>query len=123
MMVSSFSRAKSLSSLWCLTIPSSAAYASGAMSNSMCTLWLMILSLGALGVLGDSLLFLLCTAKPFSSMGPFSSSPLRTNDISQLLTGTIQNSPSNSSALNLIINTKSFVSFTWNTYHSIVVKT
>ena len=45
------------------------------MGSSMCTLWLVVLSLGALGVLVSSYC---CSsygdANPFSSLGPFSSS-------------------------------------------------
>ena len=74
---SNLSRTKGLSSLWCLTRPSSAAYESGAMGNSMCTLWLMVLSLGALGLLGDSYCCSFCgAANPFSSLDPFSSSSI-----------------------------------------------
>ena len=40
------SRTERLSSLWYPTRPSSAAYVSGAMGYSICTLWLMFLSLG-----------------------------------------------------------------------------
>ena len=40
------SRTEHLSSLWYPTRPSSAAYVSGAMGYSICTLWLMFLSLG-----------------------------------------------------------------------------
>ena len=71
------SRTKGLSSLWCLTRLSSAADVSGATGNSMCPLWLKVLSLGALGVLDDSYY---CSsfgaANPFSSLGPFSSSSI-----------------------------------------------
>jgi hypothetical protein len=35
-------RTKGLSSQWCLTRPSSATYAAGAMDPSMCTLWLVV---------------------------------------------------------------------------------
>ena len=83
---SSLSRTKSLSSLWCLTKPSSAAYVPGATGNSLCTLWLMVLSLGALGVLGDSYC---CSsygaANPFSSLGPFSSSSIGDRVLSSLI--------------------------------------
>ena len=52
---------------------------SGAMGNSMCTIWLMFLSLGALGVLGGSYL---CssygTANPFSSLVLSLAHPFRT---------------------------------------------
>jgi hypothetical protein len=40
---------KGLFSHWCPTRPSSATYAAGAMGPSMCTLWLVVSSLGALG--------------------------------------------------------------------------
>ena len=66
-MASSLFRTKGLSSFWCLARPSSAV--SGAMGNSMCTLWLMFLSLGSLGVLGDSYCCSSCwTAILFSSV-------------------------------------------------------
>jgi hypothetical protein len=42
-------RNKGFSSHWCPTRPSSATYAAGAMGCSMCTLWLVVLSLKALG--------------------------------------------------------------------------
>ena len=46
---SSLHRTKSLSSHSCPTRPSSATYVAGAMSPSMCTLWLVVQSVGALG--------------------------------------------------------------------------
>ena len=46
----SLHRTKGLSSLLMLTKPSSATYAAGAMGPSMCPLWLVVWSLGALGV-------------------------------------------------------------------------
>ena len=74
---SSLSRSKGLCSLCCLTRPSSAADVSGAMGNSMFTLWLMVLSLGAQEVLSDAYH---CSsygaANPFSSLGPFSSASI-----------------------------------------------
>ena len=51
---SSLSRTRGLSFLWGPKMLSSASYVSGAMHNTMCTIWLMFLSLGALGVLGSS---------------------------------------------------------------------
>ena len=47
---SSLHRTKCLSPHWCLTRPSSATYAAGSMGHSMCTLWLVVWSLGAQGV-------------------------------------------------------------------------
>ena len=44
-------RPKGHSSHWCPTRPSSATYAAGAMGPSMCTLWLVVQSLGASGSL------------------------------------------------------------------------
>jgi hypothetical protein len=38
----SLHRTKGLSSHWCLTRPSSATCAAGAMSPTMCTLWLVV---------------------------------------------------------------------------------
>ena len=65
----SLSRTKGLSFLWYLTRPYSAGYVSGAMGNSMCTLWLKVLPLGSLGVLGDSYCFSSCgAANTFSSL-------------------------------------------------------
>jgi hypothetical protein len=49
--LSSLHRTKDLSSHWCLRRPSSAIYAAGAMSPSMCTPWLEVYSLRALGAL------------------------------------------------------------------------
>ena len=46
---SSLHRTKGLSFHRCQTRPSSATYAAGAMGCSMCTLWLVVLSLKALG--------------------------------------------------------------------------
>ena len=43
-------RTKDLSSHWFLVKPSSATYTAGAMGPSMCTLWLVVQFLGALGV-------------------------------------------------------------------------
>jgi len=45
------SKTKALSSQWCLTRPSSATYAAGALGLSMCSLWLVVYSLVALGCL------------------------------------------------------------------------
>jgi hypothetical protein len=71
--VQSLHRTKGLSSHWCLTRASSA----GAMDHSRCTLWLVVKFLGALGLLGGSYC---CPSygsiKPFSSLGPFSSSSI-----------------------------------------------
>ena len=68
-------RINGLSSHWWTTRSSSATYVAGAMSPTMCTLWLVILSLGALGVLVSSYC---CSSyedfNPFSSLGTFSSS-------------------------------------------------
>jgi hypothetical protein len=68
-------KTKSLSSHWWPSRPSSATYASRAMSPTMCFLWLVAYSQGSLGVLVSSY----CgssygAANPFSSLGPFSSS-------------------------------------------------
>jgi hypothetical protein len=38
----SLHKTKNLSSHWCLTRPSSATYAAGAMGPSVCTLWLVV---------------------------------------------------------------------------------
>jgi hypothetical protein len=46
---SSLHRTKGLFSHWCLTRPFSDTYVAGAMGPFMCTLWLVLLSLGALG--------------------------------------------------------------------------
>jgi hypothetical protein len=71
----SLHRIKGLFSHWWLTRLSSATYAAGDMSHTMCTLWLVVKSLGALGVLVSSYC---CSsygpANSFSSFGPFSSS-------------------------------------------------
>jgi hypothetical protein len=70
----SLHRTKDLSSHWCPTRPSSAAYAAGAMSPIMCVLWWFSpWELWVVLVISYS-----CSsygaANPFSSLGPFSSS-------------------------------------------------
>ena len=55
----SLHRTKGLSSHWCPTRPSCVAYTSGAMDHSMCTLWMVVLSLEALGVWLDDIVFLM----------------------------------------------------------------
>jgi hypothetical protein len=68
---------KGFSSHWCQTMPSSATYAAGAMGPSMCTLWLVVWSLGALR---DLVGWYCCcsygVANPFSSFSPFSNSSI-----------------------------------------------
>ena len=71
----SLHQTKGLYSHWWPTRISSATYVVGAMSPTMCSLWLVIQSLGALGVLVSSYC---CSSygadNPFSSLSPFSSS-------------------------------------------------
>jgi hypothetical protein len=71
---SSLHRTKGLSFHWCLTRPSSATYPPGVMGPSMCTLWLVIYSLGAL----VSPIHWYCSsygvAIPFNSFSPSPSS-------------------------------------------------
>ena len=66
-------RTKGLSSLWYPSRPSFASYETGTMGSSMCTLCLVVYSLGAREVLGSY-----CSSNgatsSFSSLGPFSSS-------------------------------------------------
>jgi hypothetical protein len=68
-------RSKGLSSHWYSTRPSSAIYAAGAMSPSMCTPWLVVYSLGALVTVVVSgwliFLFLLWGCKPLRLLQSF----------------------------------------------------
>lgn len=73
----SLHRTKGLSSHWCSISPSSAKHAAEALSPSLCTLWLVVWSLEALGVLVSSYYCSCYGAKtPFSSLAPFSSSSI-----------------------------------------------
>jgi hypothetical protein len=69
---SSLHRTKGLSFHWCPRKPSSAPYAAGA----MCTLWLVVLSLGTLelGILVGWYCSFYEVGNPFSSFSPFSNS-------------------------------------------------
>ena len=74
---SSLDRTKGFFSHWLLKRPSSATHAAGAMILSMCTLWLLVYYLGALGILVGSYSFSFYgAAKPFSYFSPFSSSSI-----------------------------------------------
>jgi hypothetical protein len=83
---SSFHRTKGLSPHWCPTRPFSATYAAGALGPSMCTLWLVVQSLGALGALVGSYC---CSsygdANLFSSLGLFSSSSIGDPTLSSMV--------------------------------------
>ena len=62
-----------ISSHWCLTRPSSATYVAGTMGPSMCTIWLVVYSLGALGVLfGSHCCSSYGAASSFRCLGPLS---------------------------------------------------
>jgi hypothetical protein len=62
---------------WCPTRPSSATYATGVTGASMCTLWLVVKSLGALGgLVGWYCCSSYGVANPFSSFSPFPNSPI-----------------------------------------------
>jgi hypothetical protein len=67
---------RGLSSHWCQTSPSSAIYAAGAMSPTMCTSWLVVYSLGALEGLVGWCCSSYVVANPFSSFSPFSNSSI-----------------------------------------------
>ena len=74
--VSSLLRTKGLSSHWCLTRPSCAADAAGAMGPSMCTLWLVVESVGALVLLLVHWCSSYEAAISFTSFSPFSNSSI-----------------------------------------------
>jgi hypothetical protein len=72
---SSLHRTKGLSSHWCPTRPSSATYAAGVMGPSLCATWLVVYCLETQGLLvGSYWCSYYGDAKPFSSLGPSSSS-------------------------------------------------
>jgi hypothetical protein len=74
---SSLDRVKGLPSHWCQIKESSATYTARAMGPSMCTLWLVVLSLEALGVLvGWWCCLSYGVTNPFSSFRTFSSSSI-----------------------------------------------
>jgi hypothetical protein len=58
---SRLTKTKCLSSHWCKTRPSSDTYAAGAMGWSICTFWLVVWSLGALGAGGGGCVSLVDT--------------------------------------------------------------
>jgi hypothetical protein len=67
---SSLHRTKGLPSHWWQLRESSATYSAGALGPSMCTLWLVFWSLGALGVLIVWYCSSYGVANPFSSINP-----------------------------------------------------
>jgi hypothetical protein len=75
---SSLHRSKGLPFQWCLTRPSSATYPARIMVPSMCTLWLVVQSLGALGGLVGWYCSSYWAANPFSS---FSTPPTPQSDV------------------------------------------
>jgi hypothetical protein len=85
--LSSLHRTKDLSFHWCMTRPSSATYAAGA----MCTPLLMALSLGVLGGRGEGspVGWHGCSsygvANPFNSFSPFSNSSIRDPTLSPMV--------------------------------------
>ena len=86
----SLHRTKGFSSHWCLTRPFSATYMAGAMGPSMCTLRLVVLSLGALeGLVGWYCCFSYGLKNPFSSFSSFSNSSLGTPYSNQWLAASI----------------------------------
>jgi hypothetical protein len=87
---SSLHRTKGLFSHWCPTRPSSATTVAGDMGHSMCTFWLMVHFLGALGCLvGWYCCSSYSVANPFSSFIHFSNSStgdlIVTNNIKYLV--------------------------------------